>query len=155
MVTDNSNFCRFKWSSFLLPFPLGEEKHNYFSTAIIISHFCFPHTVSAVGLFSISSPLPHPLPHARVLSARLCVHVMMNGLLLPPVSLLPARHCTSHQKQTKHKMCHQLYQELHHGVHTSRYFKRRTHTFQTELIKLGLRGRHQRETSAFRRSGDR
>lgn len=71
----------------------------------------------------------------------------MNGSLLPPVSLLPARHCTSHQRQTKHKMCYQLYQELHHPVHTSRYFKRRT--FQTEQIKLGLGGRHRSETSAF------
>lgn len=29
MVTDNSNFCRFRLNSFLLPFPTGEEKHNY------------------------------------------------------------------------------------------------------------------------------
>lgn len=55
MVTDNSNFCRFKLSSFLLPFPLGQENTITSSTAIIISHFCFAHTASAGCLFSISS----------------------------------------------------------------------------------------------------
>lgn len=54
MVTDNSNFCRFKLSSFLLPFPLGQENTITSSTAIIISHLCFAHRASAGCLFSIS-----------------------------------------------------------------------------------------------------
>lgn len=32
MVTDNSNFCRFRLGSFLLPFPPGEKKNTITAT---------------------------------------------------------------------------------------------------------------------------
>lgn len=147
MVTDNSNFCRSKSSSFLLPFPLGQENTITSTPAITVSRFCFPHTASAGCLFSISwkSSISTfcccSLP-SRLFRQTFFVHLLMNGLPLPPspARLLPARHRISHQKQTKHKMCYQPNQELHRGVYTSRYFRRRIHTFWTEEIKLGPRG---------------
>lgn len=129
------------------------------STAIIISHFCFPHTVSAVCLFSISwkaSLLRIILlltnSHLRLICQTFCASDD-EWFIVAPVRLLPARHRISHQKQTKHKMCYQLYQELYDRVHTSCYFKRRTPTFWTEQIKLGPRGGtgvKNLQTAAFR-----
>lgn len=89
MVTDNSNFCRFKLSSFLLPFPLGQENTITSSTAIIISHLCFAHRASAGCLFSISWKAAFSTFSCCSLPSHLFlqtffVHLVMNGLPLPP-----------------------------------------------------------------------
>lgn len=144
MVTDNSNFCRFRLSSFFLPSPPGEEKHNYCFHRRGSNHFMlfFPQfkLPGMLAYLQTTGYLRYSVAYFHVFESVLSVssvHLMMNGLLLPwEIFTCKTLYITSKANKTQTR--YQLYQELYLRVHTSCYFK--AHTFQTEQIKLSPEG---------------
>lgn len=135
MVTDNSNFCRFRLSTFL-----WVRKNTITACcAIIISHFYSSHQLSRLLCQHVFKQVIHIL--LRLIStlylSEFFVHEMINGVLLPK-KIVTCKTLYITSKTTAKKKCYQLVQELFHRVHISCYFK--VHTFQREQIKLSPEG---------------
>lgn len=145
MVTDNSNFCRFRVNSFLLSFPLGEDKYNYFLCSRGSNHsmlflwqlklpgmLAYLQTTGYLPYWTVSSLFESvviwvpPLPHSS--------DDEWSANALKDLYLQDCKTLYITWKANKTQTRYRLQQELHRRVHRSHYFK--AHTLQTEQIKL-------------------
>lgn len=143
MVTDNSNFCKLRRSSFCSHFLRVKKNTIIAFTRKTVSHFFIPKRCRSAPLLTAGYP--------RYSAARSAVfrtsddECLFIYLFLWPREIVACETLYITSKANKIHTHYQLYQELHRRVHTSCYFK--THTFQTEQIKLSPRGRNRNEMS--------
>lgn len=98
MVTDNSNFCKLRLSSFCWHSLRVKKNTIIASTRKTVSHVCIPKHCR-LPYFSMAGYPRYSAAHSAFFctSDDACLFIYLFFFLLP------ARHCTLHQKQTKHK----------------------------------------------------
>lgn len=136
MVTDNSNFCKLRLGSFCLHFLRVKKNTIIASTRKTVSHFFIPKHCRLAYLLTAGYPR-----YSAAHSAFFCTsddECLFIYLFFLPREIVTCETLYITSKANKIQTHYQLYQELHRRVHTSCYFK--THTFQTEQIKLSPEG---------------